>query len=159
MVYDPEDGNLVHEAYNMYNVRERPDFNTIKQCTQLFSSVLDAGVKVRIFIDALDESQDWKDLLNTLWNIAGPSCITGKFQLFLTGQAYARVNEKFSMAKNINVTKDRTRREMRHYISERIESCPTDERPVKGTCPELEKRLVDTLCNKADGMYLQYLSS
>ncbi|EAT81395.1 hypothetical protein SNOG_10896 [Parastagonospora nodorum SN15] len=58
------------------------------------------------------------------------------------------------MAKNINVTKDRTRREMRHYISERIESCPTDERPVKGTCPELEKRLVDTLCNKADGMFL-----
>ncbi|KAH5216076.1 hypothetical protein HBI62_167390 [Parastagonospora nodorum] len=154
LVYDPEDGNLVHEAYKMYNVRDRPDFNTIEQCTQLFASVLDAGVKVRIFIDALDESQDWKDLLNTLWSMAGPACTTGKFQLFLTGQAYARVNEKFSMARNINITKDKTRWEMRHYVSKRIESCPTDERPVKGTCPELEKRLVDTLCNKADGMFL-----
>ncbi|KAH6409277.1 hypothetical protein HBI14_159410 [Parastagonospora nodorum] len=154
LVYDPEDGNLVHEAYKMYNVRDRPDFNTIEQCTQLFASVLDAGVKVRIFIDALDESQDWKDLLNTLWSMAGPACTTGKFQLFLTGQAYARVNEKFSMARNINITKYKTRWEMRHYVSKRIESCPTDERPVKGTCPELEKRLVDTLCNKADGMFL-----
>jgi hypothetical protein len=133
LVYDPEDGNLVPEAYKMYNVRDRPDFNTIEPYTQLFASVLDAGVKVRIFIDALDESQDWKDLLNTLWNIAGPACTTGKFQLFLTGQAYARVNENFSTAKNINVTKDETRWEMRHYVSKRIESCPTDERPVKGT--------------------------
>jgi hypothetical protein len=138
----------------MYNEPERPSFESLRQCEDLFVGVLEAGVKVRIVIDALDELDEWRALLNVLRKIYNKAPTPNQFQLFVSGRAEVNVEAKFEMAVKIDINHIRTEAEMREYITRSINTCPKDERPVEGACPELEQRLTETLCKKANGMFV-----
>jgi hypothetical protein len=152
VVCNPVDRAIAQKARDMYNVRDRPPLESLKQCEDLLVDILEAGVKLRIVIDALDETSDWRDLLNVLRRVYNKVLIPNQFQLLVSGRAEVNVEAKFGNAVKVHVSHVRTETEMREYITRSIDTCPKDERPVQGACPELEQRLIDILCKKANGM-------
>jgi hypothetical protein len=157
LVYNPVDRTIVQKARDMYNEPERSSFESMKQCEELFVNILEAGINVRIMIDALDECDEWRELLNVLRKIHNQASTPNQFQLLVSGRAEVDVEAKFNKAIKIDVVAARTRTEIRNYITRSIETCPKDERPVEGACPELEQRLNDILCKKANGMFVYCL--
>jgi hypothetical protein len=154
LVYDPETCTTTQEALDMYRAANKPDFVTLKQCKTLFTSILKAGIKVRIFIDALDECDEWRELLTNLSELSRCASTPHQFQLLVTGLTHVRVDKKFAMAEKIDVHIARSDSELRHYVIGSIKSCPPDERPVGGNYPALEQRLADTLCRRSGGMFV-----
>jgi hypothetical protein len=66
VVHSPLEGTVAQQACDMHNELERLPFETMKQCECLFEGILNAGIKIRIVLDALDEYDDWEETLNAL---------------------------------------------------------------------------------------------
>jgi hypothetical protein len=158
LVYDPKDHTIARTARDMFNRLDRPPFESMSQCEELFEGLMDSEIKVRIVIDALDECEheDRTTLLKTLQELHSKAQTPNQCQLLLSGRAHVEIPLWFSAAVQINVDCVSTQREMRDYIDRSISTSSGFQRPVMGKCPELESRLVKILCARARGMSVQH---
>ncbi len=130
------------------------------KCKTLLHEILKSGIKLRIMIDALDECDKPKELLQALKDVSQDLSrdMPDALQLLVASRHEVNVKDKFSNAVIVDLSPSVSNTDMETYIKTEVSNRPDDQRLLKGKCPEIEKMLIDILCRRAGGMYNESLN-
>ena len=153
--YDPVTGTICPEILDAYtiaggNSADLRSFSFTRNWEPLFHSILKSNIKLRIMIDALDECDDPRKLLKNLrraYEVA-PDAL----ELLVSSRYEVHVEDKFPHAVTIDVRSDLSKSDMDTYIDVEVYDRDKDDRLLEGKYPELERRLVIILRQRAGGM-------
>jgi hypothetical protein len=134
-------------------------FNFDTEYEYILHGILRSGVKLRVMVDALDECDEPKKLLNILRDAS--KITPDGLELLVSSRHEVDVRNKFPDAVMVDLNQSSLNiyNEMTRYIETEVKDLENDERLLEGTYPDLEDRLVEILCKRAGGMYNKSLNS
>ena len=114
--------------------------------------ILLSGVRLRVMIDALDECDEPMDLLGSLAEVY--KAVPGALEILITSRNKVRVKDigEFLECQEINLKSSISNTDMRNFINLEVRGAEKHARLLKGSRPDLEKKLIDVLNKKANGM-------
>jgi hypothetical protein len=118
-----------------------------KECIALLKTTIDEG-PVRIIIDALDECDDYRQLLNALKVILA----NGRAKLLVSGRPDADIKPYFTRLDKVSLNSELCGNDMATFVVQEVKGKEDHERILEGRHPELEDELVSVLLEKAGGM-------
>jgi hypothetical protein len=141
---------------NVYDARIRGDTypENSDDCEMLLAGVLKTGIKLKIFIDALDECEESRELLAVLKRLHKGAPSADSFLLLVTGRPHVNVCDYFPTAIQVNVEAHRTRDELQNFVKTWVSLLDEHERLLGGgqEYKYLEDELIRLICEKAQGM-------
>lgn len=150
--YDHVRGTVASAVLSKF--RQGENSFLFSMCEELFRAIMEEGIKLRIVIDALDECDEWDKLLEALRRIVESK--PSQCQLLVSGRPEVKVQRHFPEASIIEVIKHITKGDMRDYITQEVIRPDIRDRMFCGEREDLERRLIDVLSTKANGMYVTY---
>jgi hypothetical protein len=141
---------------NVYDARIRGDTypENSDDCEMLLAGVLKTGIKLKIFIDALDECEESRELLAVLKRLRNGAPSADSFLLLVTGRPHVNVCDYFPTAIQVNVEAHRTRDELQNFVKTWVSLLDEHEKLLGGGQEHkyLEDELIRLVCEKAEGM-------
>ena len=124
----------------------------VSQISEQLIKILLSGVKLRVMIDALDECDRPMYLLGSLAEVykAAPEAL----EILITSRKEVCVKDisQFLKCQEINLNSSIGNTDMRNFIDLEVRGAEKNFRLFKGSRPDLEKKLIDVLNKKANGM-------
>ena len=150
VAYNSIDGKISRTVIAAYRKGSEEKLDP-RICQSLLVGILNEGVKIRIMIDALDECDNPRELLNILQDVFEQT--TGSLQVLVTSRTRVQVQDKFPHAGVIDLLRAETEADLHTYVTGEIKQRRNDDRLMKGKRPDLEDRLINTLEETANGMF------
>lgn len=134
--------------------RDRPKDGLLShhQCEKILKEIFEHDTGARIFIDALDECDDPKEVLGVLSAISTAG--EGTVKIFATSrkEVLRLAKDEFPDACFLEVEQLSTRVDMETYIQREVRERKNHLRLLRGERPDLEDRLIELLSQRAGGM-------
>ncbi|XWX01232.1 hypothetical protein V2A60_009258 [Cordyceps javanica] len=155
--FNPVTGEISAPVLNAYHNAggSSGDLRTLRldDCKTLLHDILEleASLKLRIFVDALDECDQPRELLKTLRDASQDN--PHALELFVSSRREVDVKDKLPQAVMIDLNELKTSGDMVRYINAEVLEREKDERILRGEREDLENKLIRILCGRAGGMF------
>ncbi|KAF8537917.1 hypothetical protein BDD12DRAFT_911128 [Trichophaea hybrida] len=143
---------------NSYTQKEKPGFAsgsfTFQECCVLVPELLKSYKKVTLILDALDECDrsTRHHLINELNKLVNDSssCI---IKILISSRPDKDIKHRFHVVPNISIGATDNHDDIKKFITNSIDSSPPDWRDEVTSTPGLQEDIINTLQEKADGMF------
>jgi hypothetical protein len=145
----------IQKLYHQHKPKNEPEQPakgpkyTLEEWSKILVELTSSHKDPVIIIDALDECDDPEELLYQLKGILEQS--GNNIRLMISSRMHVEVRETFPMIGTVTVSAEETKSDVTTYIRCEVQERRT-RRLLGGKHPELEKRLVEILNTRADGM-------
>ena len=154
----PRDGDSIPSCIDdCFVEKEKLGFSssslTFQESTGLIRKLLKGYTKVTIILDALDECEESTRhlLINELDKLVSEpsSCI---LKVLISSRPDKDIKYRFERGPNVSIGAT-DNQDIKTFLIDTIRTSPGDWKETVTSCPGLEDEIVNTLHNKADGMY------
>ena len=156
----PQDDEMIPSCIGkLYAEKERPGFAssslTFQECCALVYELLKVYVKVTLVLDALDECD--RSTRHTLINeidklVSGStSCI---IKVFISSRPDKDIKHRFQDGPNVCISATDNGADIKRFIVDTMNNSPPDWLEEVTSAPGLREKIVTTLHEKADGMWV-----
>lgn len=138
-----------HQAYKDSGRDGRPSHDT---CLDLLEAILAAGLRLRLIIDALDECENWEDLLDGLSRLQSSSGGMN-LELLLASRHEVDVNNYFPSCIIINLNSPMPSTEMERFLTMEVNQENHSHRITRSMNEDLKAELIEALMQRTGGMF------
>ena len=122
------------------------------ECSDLLQELIAQRLRTTIVIDAIDECAEPYTILRCLHGLIQNA--TDLLKIFVSSRSCIDVSAVFSDCYRVNIEGQDTSLDMYSYTANEVKE---SKRLLDGKAPELEDRLIETLINHAQGMWVASL--
>ena len=155
----PRDSDMIPSCIGKcYAEKERPGFAssslTFQECCALVRELITMYTKVTLVLDALDECDrsTRHHLINEIHNLASGStpCV---IKVFVSSRPDRDIKHRFQVGPNVCISATDNREDIKKFLVSAINNSPQYWLAEVTSAPGLQEEIVNTLHEKADGMY------
>ena len=156
----PRDSNMIPSCIDKcYTEKEKPGFAstslTFRDCSALLPELARMYAKVTLVLDALDECDRSTRhiLINEIDKLVRGST-SSVIKVFISSRPDKDIKHRFQVGPNVCISATDTGEDIKKFIIATINNSPPDWLAEVTSTAGLREEIVDTLCEKADGMYV-----
>ena len=155
----PRDSDMIPSCIDQcYVEKEKPGFAssavTFQECCALVRELVTMYTKITLVLDALDECDrsTRHDLINEIDNLVSSStpCI---IKVFISSRPDRDIKHRFQVGPNVCISATDNREDIKKFLINAIDNSPQYWLTEVTSAPGLREEIIDTLHEKADGMY------
>ena len=142
-----------------YGEKEKPGFAstclTFQECSTLVPELARMYAKVTLVLDALDEcDRSTRHLfINEMDKlVSGPT--SSIIKIFISSRSDKDIKHRFQVGPNVCISATDNGADIKKFIVDTIKNSPPDWLAEVTSTPGLQEEIVNTLHEKADGMYV-----